>query len=71
MDINLPGMNGDDAVRKLKHMQETRDIPVIAISANAMPHNIESATAAGFEGFITKPVNVRIVQQTISEILNH
>lgn len=71
MDINLPGMNGDDAVRKLKHMQETKDIPVIAISANAMPHNIESATAAGFEGFITKPVNVRIVQQTISEILNH
>lgn len=70
MDINLPGINGDEAVRKMKHMQETKTIPVIAISANAMSHNIESAIAAGFEAFITKPVNVGLIQKAISEILD-
>lgn len=70
MDINLPGINGDEALRRLRYIQETRDIPVVAISANAMPHNIESASAAGFEAFITKPVNVGVIQQTISKLLN-
>ena len=70
MDINLPGINGDEALRRLRYFQETRDIPVVAISANAMPHNIESATTAGFEAFVTKPVNVGMLRETISKLLN-
>lgn len=70
MDLNLPGINGDEAVKKLKCIEETETIPVIAISANAMPHTIETVKADGFEACITKPVNVKAIQQTINELLN-
>ncbi|MCH8134359.1 MAG: response regulator, partial [Proteobacteria bacterium] len=69
LDINLPGMNGIDAVQKLKLMQETKAIPVIAISADATPQAIEGAMQHGFESYITKPINVREIQQTISKFL--
>jgi PAS domain S-box-containing protein len=58
LDINLPGMNGYDAVRLLKSWPETKDIPVIALSAEAMHRDARRATAAGFYRYVTKPVNV-------------
>lgn len=70
MDINLPGMNGLEAVQKLKQAQETRAIPVIAISADATPVAIGSAMKYGFEDYITKPINVKEIQQTVSKFLN-
>ncbi|MDO9103565.1 MAG: PAS domain S-box protein [Methylovulum sp.] len=58
MDINLPGMNGFDALKILREDPVTWHIPVIAISANAMPRDIKKGMEAGFFRYITKPIIV-------------
>lgn len=59
LDIRLPGMNGLDAARSLKLDLRTRDIPVVALTAQAMAGDEQTAFAAGFNGYITKPINTR------------
>ena len=58
MDINLPGMTGFEVLSKLRQNDTTCLTPVIAISANAMSRDIEKGLQAGFDEYITKPVNV-------------
>ncbi len=58
MDINLPGMSGLEAFKKLQTWEETKNIPVIGVSANAMQEDIKSAISAGMHSYITKPINV-------------
>jgi len=58
MDINLPGISGIDAMRTLRADPATEHIPVIALSANAVPRDIEKALEAGFSNYLTKPINV-------------
>ena len=58
MDINLPGINGFEALKILRSHPATAHIPVIAISANAMPFDIERGVKAGFFCYITKPIKV-------------
>jgi signal transduction histidine kinase/AmiR/NasT family two-component response regulator len=58
MDINLPGMSGLEAMRVLHDDAATRHIPIIALSANAVPRDIERALSAGFFDYITKPIVV-------------
>ena len=58
LDINLPGMDGFEAVRHLKESGATKDIPVLALSANAMAASIERGRQAGFRAYLTKPVKV-------------
>jgi signal transduction histidine kinase/CheY-like chemotaxis protein len=58
MDINLPGMSGLEALEVLQADPATAHIPVIALSANAVPRDIERALAAGFLNYITKPIVV-------------
>jgi CheY-like chemotaxis protein/anti-sigma regulatory factor (Ser/Thr protein kinase) len=58
MDINLPGMSGLQALKILQDDPTTRHIPVLAISANAMPHDIENGLAAGFFRYLTKPIRI-------------
>lgn len=58
LDINLPGMDGFEVFEQLQKDKNTSDIPVIAISANAMPKDIEKGIQAGFDGYITKPIDV-------------
>jgi CheY-like chemotaxis protein len=58
MDINLPGMSGIQALKILREDPVTAHIPVLAISANAMPHDIKVGLAAGFFRYLTKPINV-------------
>jgi signal transduction histidine kinase/CheY-like chemotaxis protein len=58
MDINLPGLGGVEAMQILRLDPSTRHIPVIALSANAMPRDVEHALAAGFFDYITKPIKV-------------
>ncbi len=58
MDINLPGMDGYEALEVLKADKLTCDIPVIALSANAMAHDLERGHRAGFAYYLTKPVNL-------------
>jgi signal transduction histidine kinase/CheY-like chemotaxis protein len=58
MDINLPGMSGDDARKVLQEHPKTAHIPIIAVTANAMPRDIQKGMDAGFLCYITKPVNI-------------
>jgi CheY-like chemotaxis protein len=58
MDINLPGINGFDALKILRADPATAHIPVIAISANAMPRDIKKGLELGFLRYITKPIKV-------------
>lgn len=58
MDINLPGISGVTALNILRQDPLTRHIPVIAISANAMPHDIRNGMDAGFFRYLTKPIKV-------------
>ncbi len=59
MDINLPGMSGIEALKILREDPATAHIPVIAISANAMPRNVEKGLQAGFFWYLTKPIKVK------------
>jgi PAS domain S-box-containing protein len=59
MDINLPGMNGFEALKILQEDPLTAHIPVVAISANAMQGDIKKGLDAGFFGYLTKPIDVR------------
>jgi DNA-binding response OmpR family regulator len=58
MDINLPDISGIDALRLLRKDPATEHIPLVAISANAMPHDIERGLQAGFFRYLTKPIKV-------------
>jgi len=58
MDINLPGISGLEAMKILRSYPLTAHIPIIAISANALPQDIENAIKSGFFKYITKPFNV-------------
>jgi PAS domain S-box-containing protein len=58
MDIDLPGMSGIDAMRVLRASKETANIPVVAISAVAMPDELASLDLDGFEQFLTKPLDL-------------
>ena len=58
MDINLPGINGFEVLKLLRENPGTAHIPVLAISANAMPFDIERGLQAGFFRYLTKPIIV-------------
>ena len=58
MDINMPGMNGYEALKILQSAPATAHIPVLALTANAMPRDIKRGTEAGFFRYITKPIMV-------------
>ena len=59
MDIRLPGMNGITALMKLREDAATKEIPVIAVTASAMPMDRSRIMSAGFDGYITKPISVK------------
>lgn len=69
MDINLPGMNGYQALEVLRNIPSTRHIPVIAVTAYAMQENIRQGLEAGFDAYITKPVNMQELDNTINLFL--
>jgi len=65
MDINLPGISGIEALRILREDPATAHIPVVALSANAMPRDIEKGLAAGFFQYLTKPIKVNEFMNTL------
>ena len=71
MDINLPGINGITALRVLAESAETAHITVVALSANAMPHDIEKGLQAGFFRYMTKPIKVGEFMATLDAALAH
>jgi len=69
MDINLPGMNGIDAVKLLANDPRTAHIPVIALTANAMPRDVEKGLAAGFFRYLIKPINIDEFTEAINSTM--
>src|SRR3990172_1799382 len=69
MDIQLPGMNGIEALGRLRAHAKTKKIPVIAVTASAMTHDRAKVIAARFDGFQSKPLNVKEVLGAVREIL--
>ena len=69
MDINLPGISGIEALQILQRDPRTKSIPVIALSANAMPRDIEQGLQLGFFNYLTKPIRVRDFMQSLDAAL--
>ena len=69
MDLSLPEIDGWEATRRLKAAAQTKDIPVIALSAHAMSGDREKALAAGCDDFDTKPVAFERLMGKIAELL--
>jgi PAS domain S-box-containing protein len=69
MDINLPGISGVEAMKILRADPLTAHIPIIALSANALAHDIERALAAGFFNYLTKPIKVNAFMDALDVAL--
>ena len=69
LDINLPGMNGFELMRAMKAIPELADTPIMALSAAAMPRQIQDGLAAGFTHYLTKPLDVAAFVRAINDIL--
>ncbi len=69
MDVNLPGMNGLKALQAIKANPDTADIPVIAVSAAALPQDVSRGLEAGFRDYLTKPFDVAELLEIVQNIL--
>jgi two-component system cell cycle response regulator DivK len=67
MDIQLPDMDGVEALRRLRADERTAAIPVLALTAQAMQGDRKRFLAAGFDGYVSKPVNIIELVSTVSE----
>jgi two-component system, cell cycle response regulator DivK len=70
MDIQLPGMNGIDALGCLRADPATRDIPVIAVTASAMTQDRKQILAAGFDAYQPKPIAVKAFLDAVRQTLD-
>ena len=70
LDINLPHGDGYAVLKRLREINETKNIPIVAVSANAMQSDIAKAKAAGFTNYVTKPINFQVFLDTISTTLH-
>lgn len=71
MDINLPGMDGFEALAVLRRNAETSDIPVVAVTASAMPDQIKRINDAGFDDCLTKPINLQRFAEVVDTLLKN
>jgi CheY-like chemotaxis protein len=70
MDIQLPGINGIEALRQLRADAATAGIPVMAVTASAMTHDRQAIMAAGFDAYQSKPISVRPFLELVREVLD-
>jgi len=71
MDIQLPGMNGIEALQRLRTDPRLRAIPVIAVTASAMTHDRQKIMAAGFDGYQAKPIDVTQFVAAVRRTVGH
>ena len=69
LDIHLPDMSGFEVLKRLRSSDDTRPIPVIALTAQAMPQDVHRGLEMGFEQYITKPISVKSFLAIVDEIL--
>jgi two-component system cell cycle response regulator DivK len=70
MDLQLPGIDGMEALRRLRESPRTADIPVVAVTAQAMKQDRERALDAGFNGYLEKPISVRAFPDQVRRFLS-
>jgi len=70
MDLQLPGMDGMEALRRLRENPRTADIPVVAVTAQAMKQDRERVLDAGFNGYVEKPISVRAFPDQVRSFLS-
>ena len=70
MDLQLPGIDGIEALRRLRESPRTVDIPVVAVTAQAMKRDRERALEAGFDGYVEKPIRVRAFPDQVRRFLS-
>ena len=70
MDIQLPGIDGIETLRRLRADAATATIPVVAVTASAMTHDRQKILAAGFDGYQAKPISVRPFLELVREVLD-
>ncbi|HEY6311649.1 MAG TPA: response regulator [Streptosporangiaceae bacterium] len=69
MDLQLPGIDGMEALRRLRESPRTAGIPVVAVTAQAMKQDRERTLAAGFDGYVEKPIGVRAFLDQVRRFL--
>ena len=69
MDLQLPGITGTEALRRLRSHPSSRGVPVVAVTAFAMRRDRELALQAGFDGFVEKPISTRALPAQVERFL--
>jgi len=69
MDIQLPGMDGVAALRELRALPDGAALPVVAVTAFAMKDDRDRLLAAGFDGYLEKPIDIRSLPSTVASLL--
>jgi two-component system cell cycle response regulator DivK len=70
MDYQLPGIDGIEAFRRIRNDSATAHIPIVAVTASAMPEEAKKMKEAGFDGFQTKPLNVKEFVQAVAAVFS-
>jgi two-component system cell cycle response regulator DivK len=70
MDIQLPGINGIEALRQLRADPATAGVPVVAVTASAMTQDRQKILAAGFDAYQSKPISVRPFLELVRDVLD-
>ena len=70
MDLGLPGIDGTEALRRLRAAPQTASVPVVAVTAYAMDADRERSRQAGFDGFLAKPIDVRALPGQVRSFLD-
>jgi two-component system, cell cycle response regulator DivK len=65
MDLQLPGIDGTEAMRRIRAHPDTHELPVVAVTASAMLADREQVSAAGFDGYIEKPISTRALPEIV------
>lgn len=73
MDVRMPRMDGHEATRRIRRLAEPQKagIPIIALTANTFPEDRQAALRAGMDAFLGKPIDPKLLRQTIEKILKH
>jgi two-component system cell cycle response regulator DivK len=70
MDLQLPGIDGTETMRRLRSGVIDADVPVVALSALAMSHDHQAAKVAGFDGYLNKPISVRALPGQVAAYIS-
>jgi len=71
MDIQLPGINGIEAFKQIRADAKTAKIPVIALTASVTPTDRSQISAAGFDAFVSKPINLKEFVETVKRMVEN